>query len=386
MINYWHMVNRTFWKKLIEEAWNRRSVIWLAGIRRVGKTCLCKSLPNIEYFDCELPRIRKIFEDPEDFLRNQQGKRIVLDEIHRLNNPSEILKIAADHYPNVKIIATGSSTLGATAKFKDTLTGRKEKIWLTPMLLEETGLFGYPDILHRFSHGGLPPFFMVPDFPERNFQEWIDAYWAKDIQELFRLEKRYSFQKFLELLLSQSGSIFEATRFAVPCEASRSTISNYLSALEATFVVHIIRPFSTHRTTEIVAAPKVYGFDTGFICHSRGWLKLRREDFGLLWEHCVLNEIQGKLQVRSLNYWRDKRGHEIDFIYPKSRGRAPIAIECKWNSKNFDPLNLQVFRKQYPEGKNFVVAHDIDISFKKRFDGVSVSFVNLKQLIDVLRE
>ncbi len=76
-------------------------------------------------------------EDPEGFLGGLQGRRIVLDEVHRLANPSELLKIAADHFPDVKVIATGSSTLGATAKFADTLAGRKETVWLTPMLLAD---------------------------------------------------------------------------------------------------------------------------------------------------------------------------------------------------------------------------------------------------------
>jgi hypothetical protein len=103
----------------------------------------------------------------------------------------------------------------------------------------------------------------------------MDAYWAKDIQELFRLERRASFQRFVELLLAQSGGIFEATRFAAPCEVSRTTIANYLAALEATSVALVLRPFSTRRSNEIIAAPKVYGFDTGFVCAHRGWTSLR---------------------------------------------------------------------------------------------------------------
>ena len=127
------MVERHYWINRIEEAWGKRSVVWLAGVRRVGKTYLCQSLPEIEYFDCELPRVRRMMEDPEGFLDTLRGKRIVLDEIHRLENPSELLKIAADHYPTVRIIATGSSTLSASSKFKDTLAGRKRDLWLTPM-------------------------------------------------------------------------------------------------------------------------------------------------------------------------------------------------------------------------------------------------------------
>lgn len=362
-----------------------RSVVWLSGIRRAGKTHLCRSLPDTEYYDCELPLTRLQLENPEHFLSQKKNKRLVFDEIHRLDNPSEILKIAADHYSEIKIIATGSSTLSAAKKFKDTLTGRKAELWLTPMLLDESADFGNHELSHRFLHGGLPPFFLAPALPDKDYQEWLDAYWAKDIQELFRLEKRYSFLKFTEMILAQSGSIFEATRFATPCEASRTTIMNYLAVLEATFVAHVIRPFSQHRVTEIISAPKVYGFDTGVICHCRGWINLRKEDIGLLWEHCVLNEIQGRLQTRKVNYWCDKRGHEIDFILiSKNNQHQPIAIECTWSASEFDPKNMYAFRHHYPEGKNFVVAPEITTSFKKRYRDIDMTFVNMQNLVEEL--
>ena len=72
---------------------------------------------------------------------------------------------------------------------------------------------------------GIAAIFLAKESLNRDFNEWMDAYWAKDIQELFRLERRHSFMKFAELLMAQSGTIFEASRFARPCEVSRSTIS-----------------------------------------------------------------------------------------------------------------------------------------------------------------
>lgn len=216
-------------------------------------------------------------------------------------------------------MATGSSTLGVSRKFRDTLTGRKRGLWLTPMCLPDMFDAKRRDFKHRFLRGGLPPFFLPEEHPERDFQAWMDAYWAKDIRELFRLQRRDSFQRFTELVMVQSGGIFDATRFAAPCEVSRPTIANYLRVLEATFVAHVIRPFSARRPTEIVAAPKVYGFDTGFVCYYRGWQDLRDDDLGVLWEHFVLNEIMARSQNREVFYWRDK---------PRARGglctrRAP---------------------------------------------------------------
>lgn len=358
-------------------------MIWLMGVRRVGKTSLCRSLEGIEYFDCELPRVRRQLRDPEAFLDSVEGQRVVLDEIHRLSNPSKLLKIAADHHPDVQIVATGSSTLGASARFRDTLTGRKEEIWLTPMNTADLEDFENAELSHRFLRGGLPPFFLAEALPEREFQEWFEAFWAKDILELFRLEKRHSFLRLAELLLAQSGSIFEATRFARPCEVSRTTISNYLAVLESTFVVHVIRPFSTSRATEIVSAPRVYGFDTGFVCYFRGWERLRREDMGILWEHFVLNELHAHLSPREIHYWRSKHGNELDFVIVQ-RGKPPVAVECKWSANDFDADNVKVFRNRYEEGENFVVAADVDRGFERRYGDVPVRLVGLAELIEAL--
>lgn len=377
------MVDRNYWKARLERAWEDRSVIWLAGVRRSGKTYLCKSLDGVEYFDCELPRIRQLMEDPEDFLNSIKGKRVVLDEIHRLENPSELLKIAADYHSDTKVVATGSSTLDAFRKFRDSLTGRKVIINFTPILLHESEAFPRKSLRERMLYGGLPAFYLSGSLPEGEYQDWLHSYWAKDVQELFYVEKRHSFMKFTELLLAQSGSIFEATRFASACEVSRKTIMNYLAMLEITFVVRVIRPYSTHAATEIVSAAKVYGFDTGFVCHCRGWINLRQEDLGQLWEHLVLNEIIGRGCILNINYWRDRQGHEIDFVLSR-RGVGPIVVECKWSSTNFDAKNIKVFRRRYPDGKNYVVANDVDREYEKDFDGVKVSFVSPEMLVDAV--
>lgn len=373
------MVKRRHWQERLEGAWKSRSIVWLSGVRRSGKTSLSRSLPDVEYFDCELPRVRRALEDPEAFLKGAGKRPVVLDEIHRLDRPSELLKIAADHFPGVRVLATGSSTLAASARFKDTLAGRKTEVWLTPMNLADEADFGGKDLPRRLLRGGLPPFYLAEPPAEGDYQEWMDSFWAKDIQDLFRLERRHSFLRFVELLLAQSGGIFEATAFSARCEVSRTTIANYLLALEATYVAHVVRPFSTRKATEIVAAPKVYGFDTGFVCYWRGWDELRREDLGQLWEHYVLNELHSRLPSREVRYWRDKQGHEVDFVLAP-RGGPPVALECKWSASDLDPAGLRAFRKSYPKGGNLVVAADVDRRFSRRFGDLEVEFLRLADL------
>jgi len=374
-----HMVKRNYWIQKIEEALNERSIVWLSGVRRVGKTTLCQSLEGTEYLDCELPSVRNMMADPEDFLESMKGKKMVLDEIHRLKDPSELLKIAADHYPSIQIVATGSSILSASAKFRDTLAGRKREIWLLPMILNDLKAFGNTDLKHRFLFGGLPPYFLASELAEKDYQEWMDAFWAKDIQELFKVQRRYSFQKFFELVLIRSGGIFEATKYAAPCEVTRVTISNYLKILEATSSVHIIKPFSSHKPTEIVSAPKVYGFDTGFVCFFKGWEKIRQDDLGILWEHIVLNELLAHTQTRNIHYWKTKQGAEIDFIIQKRKGNL-LALECKWSSKNIDLRSLSTYVKHYPNSDIYIVANDVKRAYSQSYQSTKIHYIGLSDI------
>lgn len=349
------------------------------GVRRVGKTVLARSMPDAIYFDCELPSVRRLLGDPEGFLDAHRGRTLVLDEVHRVDDPAGLLKIAADHYADVRILATGSSTLGASARFRDTLAGRKAEVWLTPMTVADLDDFGVTDLQRRLLRGGLPQFFLDEATQPAAFQEWVDAYWAKDILELFRLERRHAFARLLELIVAQSGGVFEATKFARACEVSRTTISNYVAVLDATFVVHLVRPYVGGGAAEIVAAPRAYAFDTGFICYFRGWHDLRHDDLGPLWEHLVLNELHAHVGRTSVHYWRTKHGAEVDFIVAR-RGGPPVAIECKWSADEFDAAGLVAFRAKYPDGPNYVVARDVKQMYTRRLRGVPVTFVPLAAL------
>jgi hypothetical protein len=144
-------------------------------------------------------------------------------------------------------------------------------------------------------------------------------------------------------------------------------------------VALVLRPFTTRKATEIIAAPKVYGFDTGFVCAHRGWHDLRREDLGVLWEHFVLNELMARTQSNRWQYWRDKAGHEVDFIW-QPRGHPPLAIECKWAARDFDASNLQVFARLYPKAAAVVVTTDAEPMFRRNIDGLNVEFLTLEKL------
>ena len=152
------MILRGIWLERLATAWARRSVIWLSGVRRVGKTTLTQMIPEAEYLNCDLPSVQRRLRDPELFLDGlPPDALVILDEAHRLDDPSLLLKITADAHPKIRVVATGSSTLGATRKFRDALTGRKASIHLCPVPWHECrSAFGIRDLDRRLLHGGLP--------------------------------------------------------------------------------------------------------------------------------------------------------------------------------------------------------------------------------------
>lgn len=114
-------------------------------------------------------------------------------------------------------------------------------------------------------------------------------------------------------------------------------------------------------------------------------LDLRPEDLGTLWEHFVLNELHATLQNRDIRYWRDKQGHEVDFLLLRDP-RAPTVVECQWSAKELDLANLRIFRRRYPRGENFIVAHDVDRPLRRTVGDLTVTVVGLGNLISNLAQ
>jgi hypothetical protein len=295
-----------------------------------------------------------------------------------------LLKVASDHFPDIHIVATGSSSLGAGARFRDTLTGRKRSVHLSPVLMRELGSFGCDSVEKRLLHGGLPENLTRQVLDDTDFTEWLESFWARDIMDLFSVSKRYSFLRFLEMLWAQSGGLCQLTSFTAPCEASRQTLANYLDMLAMTGVVTVLRPYATNAQRELMAMPKVYGFDTGFVCHARGWQSLRREDCGNLWEHLVLDELKFELPDATIHYWRDKQKREVDFVIDR-RGLPPVAIECKWRASGADYAGLAAFRVLYPDAVCWLIAADRNTVIERSTPAGKVNAAGVANLPQMLK-
>ena len=367
------MILRPIWTARLEAAWKEAPIVWLAGPRRTGKTTLALALGDerMHYVNCDLPAVEDMVGDPALFYRHCPRRTVVFDEVHQLRDPSRLLKVGADMFPGIQILATGSSTLAASKKFRDTLTGRKRQVHLLPVLYSELGAFG-ATLPQRLFRGGLPPALLSAAKSPSFYREWIDSFFARDIQRLFAFRDMNRFNALFEYVLRQSGGQLEVSKTAAALGIARPTVESHLRALEITHGVTQVRPFHGGGRNELVKTAKVYGFDTGFVSFVRGWDSLRSEDYGILWEHLVLEQLQALLPEIRVCYWRDKAGHEVDFVVARGRGRVDV-LECKWDPKSFDPASLRVFRSHYPKGRNYLVTPRVGSSYVKRLHDLEIT-------------
>jgi hypothetical protein len=287
-----------------------------------------------------------------------------------------VLKIAADEYPGLKILATGSSTLAATGKFKDSLTGRKTSIYLPPVLWDECrNLFGSSDLDKRLFNGGLPEMLLANRKDMAFYAEWMDSFYARDVQELFNIRNRPGFMNLMRLLLMNSGNLIEQTQLSKHTGLTRPTVNSYLDSLSIANFLYLLPPFHGGGKREITQRPKCYTFDTGFVTFAKGWNEVRDEDRGILWEHLVLDMLRAVVLPGDVFYWRNKSGYEIDFVVKQGNDQVDV-FECKINPANFSAKQLINFREIYPEGRNFCICPNIKESYRMKVSGMNVDFVS----------
>jgi predicted AAA+ superfamily ATPase len=239
------MIYRESWTTRLLEGWRHRPVVWLAGVRRTGKTTLARMLSPSVYLNCDLPSSIRRLENPELFFGAiAPGTIVILDEVHRLADPSNVLKIAADTFPSLRILATGSSSLAATRKFRDSLTGRKSVVHLPPVLWPECqDGFGAADLDRRLLRGGLPEMLLADEPRPEWYAEWLDSFYARDVQELFGIRERTGFLNLLRLMLRQSGGLADYTALSRECDLSRPTVKAHLEAMSVAYALLVVPPF-----------------------------------------------------------------------------------------------------------------------------------------------
>ena len=387
-------------------------IIVIVGGRQVGKTVLMKllirelkkSITNdgqIHYMDLEILRDLDACSQSIDFFKEylqfhgidiSKKSYIFIDEIQYHDNPTNFLKLLADHEKNIQLIVSGSSTLDIRQKFKDTLTGRKQVFHLQPLNFEEFLIFneeenllkwyrsnlfnlqkrsydkvGYEIVKHRLRelanefiiYGGYPIVVKTQEekIKLRQLQEIIQTYVRKDIRDFTHIENVTAFNRLIILLVGRVGNLLNLNELCKESGIPRKHLDNYIFLLENTFIIKLLTPFFKNINLEVVKMPKLYFLDTGMINYlisNFSSLNLR-PDSGTLIENFVFKQLYSKLDILDrLNFWRNQNKNEVDFILNGN----PVEVKFQNFNSPTVPRGLKEFIKQYQPEKTVIITKD----------------------------
>ena len=345
------MINRKIEKNIVENLFKGKVII-IYGARQVGKTTLVKKIADdykgqSSYFNCDLISVQDALSIPEanrikDFLGDHNI--IILDEAQRIKNIRLILKILIDTYPELQIIATGSSSFDLANEINEPLTGRKIVFNLFPLSVEEimgdNGFLYIDSKLEKILRYGTYPdvFFSEDKEAASKLEEIASSYFFKDILSFDKIKKSSIIVKLLQLLALQVGSEVSYNELASKLGINRITVEKYIDILEQCFILFRINSFSRNLRNEISKAIKIYFYDLGvrnILIKNLNPLDIRN-DAGFLWENfCILERMKrNKYNNIFANYyfWRTYNQKGINFI--EERDGKLFAYEFKLNKEH----------------------------------------------------
>ncbi len=358
-----------------------REAIVITGARQVGKTYLLFYLKNylekkgklVFYYDLEYPELLTTLNSGIDDLiidlKNRGWKEgaevfVLIDEVQYLENPSSLIKIIVDHYPEIHLIVSGSSSLKIKTKFRDSLVGRINVFPLFPLSFDEflrftncpyqlqtrlspATLKTIKKLYYQFIYFGGYPRVALEESQEkkkRYLLQVIDTYIRKDVADLAKIENIRKFNQLLKVLAAQSGQILDYQRVSRQTGVSFPTLKKYLTILEQTFVIKLVTPYSKNPQVEIRKKPKIYFLDSGLT--SLLWLnEFSPTLLGNILETNIFSELVKKYGPDQIFFWRTKIGQEVDFIIEKEK---LLALEVKTNFNQAKLSHLHSFLKKYP--------------------------------------
>ncbi len=414
---------RLFDREILDSIWewvDDPRIIVLVGGRQVGKTSILYLLmkrliergvnsDSVLYFDLEDLELLSLFNSGvRDFLRYLEIQGIDLsrknyvfvDEIQYMEDPSNFLKLMADHHKKLKFICSGSSTLEVRRKFTDSLAGRKVVFEIPTLSFREyltfrgeetllriidsgrnflgTGLLSSGNLLepplevyrkqlqaHYEQHviyGGYPAVVLETERERklRLLREIYESYVRRDINQLFTVENLTAFNDLVRLMALQIGNLVNLQEVTTSLSITRPTVEKYLFVLENTFILKRVAPFFANKRKEIVKMPKVYYHDTGMRNQVvRNFQPLsQRPDAGALIENSVFRSLNSRLSLTDdMKFWRMKNGSEVDFVV---EGEGVTPVEVKYTGMNSPrlPSGIRSFIKEYRPEKAYVITKD----------------------------
>lgn len=410
----YRMIPRNACRDLVKQADNH-AVSVLIGSRQVGKSTLMQMVRDelggrSSWYNLENPLHLSLFNDGyTSFIRQNRERLVFIDEFQYCNNISSIFKAIYDLNPEIKIYASGSSSLEIQAHLKEALVGRKlERVifpltfseWLASIDSTSARIPAVGDIVTidkaesyrkwlddfiRF--GGMPGLVdMDGEVEKREYLFGIyQTYIARDIKSFLKDESVLSFNKMVSWLALNNGGQLNKNTLATVAGVSSRQIDRFLEVLQGTFVIALVPPYFSNKGKELVKTPKYFFYDQGVanaIIQDYRPVALR-PDSGALNEQFVFWELRKHLDIRySLRYWRTQDGKEVDFVLEKDRVLLPIEVKSNWKPGKI-PSGMLAFFDYYPETRRGVVLYE-GTEEDRAVDGRIIHFVPLFKACKVL--
>ena len=317
-------------------------VVALLGPRQSGKTTLAKHVfKKHTYISFENPDDRQFAtEDPQRFLalhENEHG--LILDEFQLVPAITSYIMLEVDqrHRPGYFVL-TGSQNFLVNQAITQSLAGRVGILTLPPLTLHELKennlLHGTVDEL--MLKGSYPRVYQEAILPEVFYPSYIQSYIEKDIRQLINVTNLSLFQRFVQLCAGRSGQVLNLSSLASDCGISFHTARQWLSLLEASYLVFLLQPHHKNFNRRITKSPKLYFLDTGVACSlmrittldQLAIHPLRRYIFETFVIADLYKQFVNVGKPVSLYYWRDQKGtHEVDCIVDTGTLLIPIEIK-----------------------------------------------------------
>ncbi len=319
------------------------SVVTVLGPRQSGKTTLCQmAFPAKAYVNLEQPDVREFAQqDPKAFLA-QFPDGAVLDEIQNVPSLLSWIQVLTDADPRKgRFVLTGSHQLQVSAQITQSLAGRTAVLELLPLSLSELAAAGMfdpecADVNRWMLHGGYPRIHAQDIPPEVMLSDYFATYVERDVRQLINLRHLREFGQCVRLLAGRTGQLLNQTSLGNEVGVSSNTITQWLSILEASFLVFSLAPWSVNMGKRLVKSPKIYFYDVGLACWLLGIKTVEQLQHhplrGALFENLVVLEVLKSLRNRGLRdplyFFRDSNGLEIDLLLDPAEGLQLVEIKA----------------------------------------------------------
>lgn len=379
----------------------------ILGPRQAGKTTLMLKLAEelnqeekkTTYLNLDVIESKQYFKTQHaliDHIEKTIGKEgvVFIDEIQRLENAGLFLKGLYDLQTKYKFIVSGSGSLELKANIIEPMTGRKKTFILYPLTLTEfvankldidfdkveSELSNNPYLCERLTSeylnfGGYPRVILAQTNQEKKevLSEIYKSYLEKDIQLLLGVEKEEAFQILVKILANQVGNLVNRAELASTCGLNEKTIEKYLTFLDKTFIINLVKPFFTNARKELRKSPKIYFLDLGFLSLARGKLEISQIEGNIFENACFLRLKELEL-FEEIHYWRSTSAAEVDFVITTGKGEiVPIEVKSKIVKKGTLGKSLISFLVKYRAKRCFIYTKNDRMSIEKI--GAKISYI-----------